>query len=144
MFLSQKYRFSGLVEACSVKSSTFVCMKKITFRKIRWTLLAICLLYVWGCRWIPGWGEGYATCLYPTFSAGLSAVAGLFPFSLEEILVVTVVVWLLGYPLYARICYREEVRTIIRREVEVLLALYCWFYLGWGNNYYRQDFFRRS
>lgn len=144
MFLSQKYRFSGLVEACSVKSSTFACMKKITFRKIRWTLLAICLLYVWGCRWIPGWGEGYATCLYPTFSAGLSAVSGLFPFSLEEILVVTVVVWLLGYSLYARICYREKVRTIIRREVEVLLALYCWFYLGWGNNYYRQDFFRRS
>lgn len=67
-----------------------------------------------------------------------------FPFSLEEIWVVTVVLWLLGYPLYAHIRKREKGRTIIRREIEVLLAVYGWFYLGWGNNYYRQDFFRRS
>lgn len=106
--------------------------------------MAICLMYILGCRWIPAWGEGYAIYLYPTLSAGLSAVSGLFPFSLEEILVVTVGVWLLGYPLYARFRKREKGWTIVRREVEVLLVVYCWFYLGWGNNYYRLDFFRRS
>lgn len=119
-------------------------MKRTTFRKIRWAFLAVCLVYVLGCRWIPGWGENYATCLYPSASAILSAVASLFPFSLEEILVVTVAFWLLGYPWYARSGKREKARVIIRREVEVLLAVYCWFYLGWGNNYYRQDFFHRS
>lgn len=116
----------------------------MTFRKIRWTFLGICLLYVLGCRWIPAWGEGYATGLYPYLSAVLSAFAGLFPFSLEEILVMAVFGWVLGYPLYARFRKRDCVRVIVRREAEVLLAVYCWFYLGWGNNYYRQDFFQRS
>lgn len=144
MFLSQKYRFSALVEACWVKTSTFVRMKRITFRKIRWMFWTVCLLYVLGCRWIPAWGEGYAVYLYPSVSAVLSAVASLFPFSLEEMLVVVVATWLSVYPLYACLRNREKGRTIVRRELEVLLVMYCWFYLGWGNNYYRQDFFRRS
>ena len=132
------------MKACEVKTSTFVRMKRTTFRKIRWTFWIVCLLYILGCRWIPAWGEGYAVYLYPSVSAGLSAIASFFTFSLEEILVVTVVAWLVSYPLYGRLVKQESGRTIIRREAEVLLVVYCWFYLGWGNNYYRLDFFLRS
>ena len=40
------------------------------------------------CRFFPVMAEGYACHIYPWLSAALSAIASVFPFSLEEVLVV--------------------------------------------------------
>ena len=32
----------------------------------------------------------------------------------------------------------------MRAEAELLVGVYLWFYVGWGINYFRKDFFTRS
>lgn len=118
-------------------------MKKFSFQYMRWGIGAFALLLILVCRYIPAWGEWYARTVYPLISSVLSAMVSWIPISMEELVVVVAVALLVGYPFYAR---RKNVRwkTIFRRELEVLLGIYCWFYLGWGMNYYRRDFFSRS
>lgn len=108
----------------------------------RYYVLALLLLSVLTVRFVPGAGEWYATNLYPGVSLVLSALASLFPFSLEEWIVIVAVAFLLLYPLVGAI-RRIGGRTILLREVEAVLWIVCWFYVGWGCNYFREDFYTR-
>lgn len=104
---------------------------------------AICIAYILFCRFYEPAAEWYARHIYPTISYVLSSFAAIFPFSLEEILVVGCIIYLIVYPFTA---HRKGVRkrTICLKELETLLWIYVWFYLGWGLNYYRNDFYIRT
>ena len=54
---------------------------------LRYIVLALLLLCIVLCRFFPVMAEGYARHIYPWLSAALSAIASVFPFSLEEALV---------------------------------------------------------
>lgn len=53
---------------------------------LRYIVLALLLLCIVLCRFFPVMAEGYSCHIYPWLSAALSAIASVFPFSLEEVL----------------------------------------------------------
>ena len=109
---------------------------------LRYIVLALLLLCIVLCRFFPVMAEGYARHIYPWLSAALSAIASVFPFSLEEALVVVIILWMIIYPFLKR-RKKKSWRFIVGREVELLAWVYIWFYLGWGLNYFRYDIYRR-
>ena len=109
---------------------------------LRYIVLALLLLCIVLCRFFPVMAEGYARHIYPWLSAALSAIASVFPFSLEEALVVVIILWMIIYPFLKR-RKKKSWRFIVGREVEWLAWVYIWFYLGWGLNYFRYDIYRR-
>lgn len=124
------------------KNSSFVPMKKRILTILRYILPLMLILFIVLCRFIPALAEGYARHVYPIFSIILSAVSSLVPFSLEEILVIGIVLWLVVYPIIKR-RKRKTWKRILGREVELLVWVYIWFYLGWGLNYFRYNIYTR-
>lgn len=112
-------------------------------RRLRIILPAACLTYIMACRLFPAVGEGYARCVYPFVSHILSAFASVFPFSLEEVLLLACLIALAVCPVRARRKGRSR-KHILVRTAEGGLWLIIWFYLGWGCNYYRANFFART
>ena len=106
-------------------------------------LLAILLAGALVFRYVPGAGEFYARALYPVISAVLSAVASVFPFSLDEWAVVLMAAWLVLWPVMAR-KRGKRWKRILLRELEWVLWIYVWFYWGWGMNYYRDSVYERA
>ena len=118
-------------------------MKKTDFIKIlRWGLPILAILFVFLCRYQPAWAEGYARIVYPSLSSVLSAFSSIFPFSLEEVLVVVCVLWILLFPIVQR-RKGKSWKYIGGRELEVLAWIYIWFYFGWGLNYFRYNIYTR-
>ena len=113
------------------------------FRLVRRALLAVSLVALMAVRFIPGGGEFYASHLYPAISSALSAVSSLTTYSLEEIYVVLATVMLITYPVIARVRYLKWKHVAIT-EMEIVLAVYSWFYWGWGLNYFRDSFYERQ
>lgn len=109
---------------------------------IRWGLMVMAILFVMLCRYSPNLAEGYARCVYPYVSIVLSAFSSWFPFSLEEVLVVLVILWLFLFPVLKR---RGGCgwKTICGRMIECLAWIYVWFYMGWGMNYFRYNIYTR-
>ena len=71
-------------------------MKKFNYITVmRWGLPILAILFIILCRYQPAWAEGYARIVYPALSVVLSAFSSLFPFSLEEVLAVIGVLWIL-------------------------------------------------
>lgn len=124
------------------KDSSFASMKTKLLPILRYIVLALLLLCIVLCRFFPVMAEGYACHIYPWLSAALSAIASVFPFSLEEVLVVVIILWMIIYPFLKR-RKKKSWRFIVGREVELLAWVYIWFYLGWGLNYFRYDIYRR-
>lgn len=110
---------------------------------LRYALPVMLIAFIVLCRYIPSLAEGYARCIYPVFSAILSAVSSLIPFSLEEILVIGIVLWLVIYPIVKR-RKGKAWKRILGREAELLAWVYIWFYLGWGLNYFRYPIYARA
>lgn len=84
---------------------------------LRYIVLALLLLCIVLCRFFPVMAEGYACHIYPWLSAALSAIASVFPFSLEEVLVVVIILWMIIYPFLKR-RKKKSWRFIVGREVE--------------------------
>lgn len=91
---------------------------------------------------MPNLGELYATWLYPSTSWVLSFIAAIIPYSLEEWIVVLAALLILLYPIVASLCGRRFKR-MIKGELEMIGWVVVWFYLGWGCNYFRHDFYQR-
>lgn len=121
----------------------FVGMKTLfTFTHIRRYFLFLFLIFIGVCRYNHSLGEWYARHLYPVISAFLSGLTSFIPFSLEEITVIAIAIGLTGYPFYAK--YRKRTwRTITGHELEMIAWTYVWFYIGWGLNYFRTDYYER-
>lgn len=118
-------------------------MKRNVYRIIvRWGVPFLAILFIVLCRYMPALAEGYARTVYPHLSAVLSAFSSLFPFSLEEVGAVVLILWMLMLPLWLR---RKGCRwkRIVGREIEILVWVYIWFYFGWGMNYFRYSVYTR-
>ncbi len=116
-------------------------MNRLTGR-CRQALLLASIAFITLCRYQPGIAEWYARTVYPPLSAALSAFSSLFPFPLMELLVVSLILWLILYPVWKR---KKGIpsRKILLREMEMLAWIYVWFYWGWGLNYFRHNIYTR-
>ena len=102
-------------------------------------LLAFCAL----CRfWTPA-ADFYAGKLYPWISGGLSWLGSIPRFSLEEIVALGFVVTFVDI-LVKAIKHRETFLSWLKKTLVTLMWLLVWFYMGWGNNYYRTGLYERS
>ena len=120
-------------------------LKSIKLSCIRRILLLFLLLFVVIARLFSGVAEFYARDIYPLLSGLLIRAASIVPFSLTEITVVVFVLCILAYPVCTLLKKgRHAWKHVLVCEVEMLLWFYVWFYWGWGINYFRYDFYRRS
>ena len=102
-------------------------------RLLRWSMLALLLAFIVVCRLCPQAGEWYARHIYPHTASILSRTASLVPFSLEETVALVIGICLLGYPILAR-RGGQGWKRILRREAEIILWVYVWFYWGWDTD----------
>lgn len=115
-------------------------MRKI---RIRWIVLVILLVFIWVAMGNPRLGEWYAQAVYPYVSALLSRFSSWFPFSVGDCFIYGSIAGLSVYLLYAFIKRRDRWRSL-GHVAEYLVWVYAWFYLAWGLNYFREDFFTRA
>lgn len=102
-------------------------------------LFVFCLL----CRFFRVVADFYATHLYPGISTVLSWMGARLPFSLEEIVVLAFIVTFVCI-LVKAIKHKGGFLSWLGRTAVVAIWIYVWFYMGWGNNYFRTDFYQRN
>lgn len=112
-------------------------------RVFRYVLLSVLLLFVLIVRFSPSMGEWYARKIYPGLAFNLSSLSSLFPFSVGDLFIFLSIAGVIAYPLYA-CCMRLPWKQTVLRVAEYLLWVYVWFYLAWGLNYFRADFYTRT
>ncbi len=111
--------------------------------RTRWIILAVMLIYCWLTMAVSGMGEWYARHLYRWISAVLSWISYWTLFSLDDIFIYGSIAGIIIYCIYAHIKHLNWKHTL-GRTVEYLLWVYAWFYIGWGLNYFREDFYSRT
>ena len=102
----------------------------------------VLLVFVLCCRWFAPVADFYAERCYPVISAGLSLIAAVFPFSLEEVTVVGFIAALVTI-VVRTIKKRAGFLSWLKETALILMWLIVWFYMGWGNNYFRTPLFER-
>lgn len=114
-------------------------------KSLRWGWLPLLLLLgiVWTVQSSPETGELYATKVYPYIAAALSWISSFFPFCLSDCFIVLSIAGLLLY-LVVAIWRRFSFWRIAYRVIVYLGYVYVWFYLAWGLNYFREDFYTRT
>lgn len=117
-----------------------IASKKSGISRFLWVIFFIFIQWV---RFHPEAGEKYARTIYPVVASVLSSFSRIFPFSLGDCFIYGSIAGLTVYLVYALI-KRTEVWRRLRFIAEYLAWVYVWFYLAWGLNYFRQDFFTRS
>lgn len=100
------------------------------------------LAFVVGCRFSVPMADFYATRCYPVISRGLSWCASFVPFSLEEIVVIGFALALVRVLMRA-IRRKQGFGRWLGKTLRVVLWLVVWFYMGWGNNYFRTPLYPR-
>ena len=103
----------------------------------------ILLAFVAACRFFTPVAEFYANCCYPVISACLSLIACVFPFSLEEITVLVFVFLFIGI-IWSSIKRKKGFLNWLKRTSILVMWLVVWFYMGWGNNYFRTSLYERA
>ena len=99
------------------------------------------LAFVLGCRFSVPVADFYATRCYPLISGALSWCAAFVPFSLEEIVVIG---FILAFVLViVQAVRRRSFGRWLGRTARLTMWLAVWFYLGWGNNYFRTPLYPR-
>ena len=119
-------------------------MKKVRLSYLRWGVLIILFCFVLFASISSEFGEWYAVFIYPWVSKILSALSSLVDFSLDEWGVLSVVFLLLICPFYLRVKKSKRWLQILGCEFEMVLWVYVWFYLAWGMNYDRFNFYHRA
>ena len=106
-------------------------------------LLIAFIIAIGMVRFFPAAGEFYARHIYPGITTVLSAFSSVFPFSVGDLFILSASLFLLIY--FLRILIRKKSRK--ERIFNLLLILgwiYVWFYLAWGLNYFRENFYART
>ena len=103
----------------------------------------ILLLFVVLCRMFTPVAELYAEYCYPVISVCLSWPTSIFPFSLEEI---TVLVFVLLFISIVCVSVKRKKGFVywLKRTARLIMWLVVWFYMGWGNNYFRRPLYDRA
>lgn len=118
-------------------------IKNIPFKWIRRCLLLILLVTIWIVMRHPNLGEAYALNIYPYISMGLSFFSSLFSISIGDCFIYGSILILIIYIIVGCFHYKEVKQTILG-TLEFLAWAYVWFYLAWGINYFRNDFYTRT
>ncbi len=87
--------------------------------------------------------EWYMSKIYPFIALVLSSVSGIFPFSLYDIFIVIIALYLFKLILFV-IIKRNGFREFIYSFISLVTLLVAWFYFGWGISYFREDFYSRT
>lgn len=122
---------------------TFAAMKPEKKQWIGYGMVAAFLLLVVVLRMWSDAAEWYALHVYPTLSFVLSGFSSRVPFSLGDLFISGSLIWVIVYPFYAKYRKYPWKRTLLR-VAGFLLWIYVWFYLAWGVNYFRKDFYTRA
>ena len=121
-------------------------MFKATFCKtfrLRWIVWVLLVIVISLVRMRSTWGEAYARNVYPIFARVLSHFSSLFPFTVGDLFIYGSIAGLVLYLSYALIRRRNR-WLAVRRVVEYLAWVYVWFYMAWGLNYFRENFYVRT
>ena len=102
----------------------------------------VLLAFVIGCRYSAPVADFYAERCYPVISAVLSRVASVCPVSLEEVVVIGFVIAFVGVLIASMVRKKGFFRWLLR-TARIVMWLAVWFYLGWGNNYFRIPLYSR-
>lgn len=100
------------------------------------------LAFVIGCRFNGAVADFYATRCYPVISHGLSWGAAFVPFSLEEIIVIGFALAFVRV-LVSAIRRKQGFGRWLGKTLRLVMWLVVWFYMGWGNNYFRTPLYPR-
>ena len=111
-------------------------------KKTTWIGL-ILLLFVAVCRMFTPVAEFYAEYCYPVISVCLSWPTSILPFSLEEITVLVFVFLFIGI-IIVSVKRRLGFVNWLKRTARLIMWLVVWFYMGWGNNYFRRPLYDRA
>ena len=111
-------------------------------KKTTWIGL-ILLLFVTACRMFIPVAEFYAAYCYPVISFCLALPTSIFPFSLEEI-TVFVFIFLFISIIFVSIRRKRGFLYWLKRTAALIMWLIVWFYMGWGNNYFRKPLYERA
>lgn len=87
--------------------------------------------------------EWYMQSIYPSVAGVLSTVSGLFPFSLYDMLIIVVALYILKLVLFVIIKRTDLVDTLCY-FIRTIIILAVWFYFAWGISYFREDFYKRT
>lgn len=102
----------------------------------------VLLAFVVGCRVYAPLADFYAGRCYPVISVVLSRLASVVPVSLEEVAVTGFAVSFIVILVKAA-SRREGFFRWLSKTVRVAVWLVIWFYMGWGNNYFRTPLYAR-
>lgn len=122
----------------------------ITGRRLLWPgLFLSALLLQLLARHVPGFAEGYAVFVYPAVMRGLSAVSGVFPFALDELLIYLMTAGAVGYAAWGIARIRKKKISAGRWCAGTAKGIgkICifWFFaftVTCGINYHRTEFSR--
>lgn len=111
--------------------------------RVRWIVGAVLLIFIWLAMAFPVLAEWYVRVIYMPVSSVLAHVSGVFPFSVGDCIIYGSIAGLLTYLVYMLV-KRHLVKRALWHIAEYLVWIYIWFYLAWGMNYFRTDFFTRT
>lgn len=103
----------------------------------------VLLAFVLACRFFTPVAEFYADYCYPVISVCLSLTACVFPFSLEEITVLAFS-FLLIRVIWLAFKRKPGFLNWLKGTLVIVMWLVVWFYMGWGNNYFRTSLYERA
>lgn len=113
--------------------------------RIRYVVLFALLIYVWLTLLIPSLGSFYSVWVYPYIAIILSSFSRLFPFSVNDLLIIAGIFGLIFYPIYSRCKKNKRPWKKILSQIGVFILFgYVWFYLAWGLNYAQPSFYDRT
>ncbi|WP_294142280.1 DUF3810 domain-containing protein [uncultured Sanguibacteroides sp.] len=112
-------------------------------RIVRWSILVLLIVGIGLVRENSSWGEWYALHLYPVLSTFFSFFSSCVPFSLGDLFILLIILGGIAYVVYG-LWKRRFVKHTLVRLLEGIGWIYVWFYMAWGINYFREDFYTRS
>lgn len=107
----------------------------------RYIILSVLAAFIVAARTDVRLGEWYAVTVYPLVSSALSFAVSWIPFSMEEVLVIGVVIVIIAVAVRG---IRQRRLKAVFSIVEILAWITIWFYLGWGMNYFRESIYSRA
>jgi len=111
---------------------------------IRHLILAVLFLFVCLVQVIPQWGMFYSQNIYPRIASVLSSFSDLFPFAVGDLFIALSLIGIIVYPIYAHRILKKKWKNIWLNDLEYIIWIYVWFYMAWGLNYSRPNFFQRT
>ncbi len=85
----------------------------------------------------------YSSTIYPYIGTILGKITAIFPFSLGELIILTLPLIFISFIIYLIIgqgVFKNKLSRIIHIVIRAISLIYILFYLLWGFNYFREDY----